>query len=57
MDKFSKYVSLDVHKATIAVSVADSSSSEVRYLGEIVNTPEAVNKLVKKLKCRSQDMI
>jgi transposase len=47
MNKFSKYVSLDVHKATIAVSVAYGSSSEARYVGEIVNTPEAINKLYK----------
>jgi transposase len=48
--KLSKYVGLDVHKATIAVSVTDGSSSEVRYVGEIVNTPEDINKLVKQLK-------
>lgn len=49
MKKFSKYVGLDVHKATIAVAVADSDGGETRYFGEIVNTPEAVSKLVKQL--------
>jgi transposase len=47
---FIKYVGLDVHKATIAVSVAQSNGGEVRYLGEIANTPEAVEKLVRQLR-------
>jgi transposase len=50
IDKFSNFVGLDVQEATIAVAVADSSSSEARFVGEIVNTPEAINKLVKQLK-------
>ncbi len=50
MKKFSKYVGLDVHKATIAVSVADAGGGEVRYVGEIGNTPEAIEKLVRQLK-------
>jgi len=49
MKEFSKYVGLDVHKATIAVSVAEAHGGEVRYVGEIVNTPEAIDKLVKQL--------
>lgn len=48
MKEFSKYVGLDVHKETIAVSVAERGG-EVRYVGEIGNTPEAVVKLVKQL--------
>lgn len=50
MKKFSKYVGLDVHKATIAVSVAESEGGEVRYHGEITNTPTAIEKLVSQLR-------
>jgi transposase len=48
MKQFSKYVGLDVHKETIAV--ADGVTNEVRFVGEIVNAPEAINKLIKQLK-------
>ena len=49
MKQFSKYIGLDVHKETIAVAVAESDGGEVRFFGEIVNTPEALDKLVKQL--------
>lgn len=49
MNKFSKYAGLDVHQETIAVAVADTGG-DVRYVGEIVNTPEAIKKLVTQLK-------
>ena len=48
MKEFSKFVGLDVHKETIAVSVAEGNGGEVRYLGEITNTPEAIEKMVKQ---------
>jgi transposase len=50
MNKSSKFVGLDVHKATIAVSVAESGQGEVRYIGEIANTAEAIIKLVRQLR-------
>lgn len=50
MEQFIKFVGMDVHKATIAVSVAESAGGEVRYLGEIVNTAEALAKLVRQLR-------
>lgn len=49
MDKFSKYVGLDVHKATVAVAIADSDGGEVRFYGTIANSPAAIGKLVKEL--------
>jgi transposase len=49
MEKY-KYVGLDVHKETIAVSVAEPDGGEVRYLGEVANTPDSVVKLVKRLR-------
>jgi transposase len=49
MEKY-KYVGLDVHKETIAVSVAEPDGGEVRYLGEVANTADSVVKLVKRLR-------
>lgn len=50
MNQFTKFVGMDVHKATIAVSVAEAGGGEVRYLGEIANTAEAMVKLVRQLR-------
>lgn len=57
MKQFSKYVGLDVHKATIAVSVAESGGGETRYVGEIANTAEAVEKWVKQLRKGGADLL
>ena len=43
------FVGLDVHKATIAVALAEAGGGEVRSYGVIPNTPRAVARLVKKL--------
>jgi transposase len=50
MQECSKYVGLDVHKETIAVSVAEGGGGEVRYVGEIANTAEAIEKLIRQLR-------
>ena len=49
MNKFSKYVGLDTHADTIAVSVADVCGGKPRYYGEIPNRPASVAQLVKKM--------
>jgi transposase len=50
MEKYSKFIGLDTHKETIAVSIADTKEKEVRYYGEIPNTEESLGKLVRQLK-------
>jgi transposase len=49
MNKMIHYLGLDVHKETIAVSIAPGHSTEVRRYGIINGSLEAVDKLVKKL--------
>jgi transposase len=48
MAEHSRFVGLDVHAETIAVAVAEPNG-EVRALGTIPNSAEAVGKLVRKL--------
>ena len=57
MEEFSKHIGLDVHKETIAVSVAEGNGGEVRFLGEIENTPEAIEKLIKHLRKPRTDLL
>jgi transposase len=49
MEKFSKYVGLDTHKETIAVSVADAAGGKARYFGDVANRPVAIRNLLKRL--------
>jgi len=49
MNKIIHYVGLDVHKDSIAVSIAPQNSTEVRRYGIIGGTLDAVDKLIKKL--------
>jgi transposase len=49
MNKIVHYIGLDVHKDSIAVSIAPQHSTEVRRYGIIGGTLDAVDKLVKRL--------
>src|SRR5271154_234348 len=50
MKTIRSFVGMDVHKATISISVAeDGRSGSVRFVGAIPNTPEAVRKMAKQL--------
>jgi transposase len=57
MKEFSKFIGLDVHKESIAVSVAEGNGGEVRYLGEIQNTPDAMTKLIKQLRTDKANLV
>lgn len=47
--KYTTFVGLDVHKDTIAVAVAKEGREAAESLGTIINSPEAIAKLVRKL--------
>ena len=50
MDETTTFIGLDVHKATVAVGIAENGrDGEVRFLGEIPNRPAAVARLAEKL--------
>jgi Transposase len=51
------FVGLDVHKATIAVSVTEGGrDGEVRHLGRVENRPEVVRRLVERLRRGGQEL-
>lgn len=51
------FVGLDVSKLHNAVAVADAGrKGEIRYMGEIANTPEATRKLVAKLSAKYDEL-
>jgi len=54
MKEFSKYVGLDVHKDTIAVSIADAGRSKARHYGTIKHTTAAVSALLKKINAEGE---
>jgi len=49
MNKKVHYIGLDVHKETIAVSIAPQNTTGVRRYGIIGGTLDAVDKLLKKI--------
>jgi len=58
MNKLSEaFVGIDTAKARNAIAVAEGGrGGEIRYLGELDNTPEAVIKLVRKLAARYEKL-
>ena len=44
------FIGLDVHKESVAVSIAPSNSAEVRFYGNIGGALGDVDRLIKKLK-------
>src|SRR3954462_13125103 len=52
------FVGLDTSKMKISVALAEEGrQGEVRFLGEIDNTPEAVRRLVSKLAGRHSELL
>ena len=52
------FVGLDVHKRMTAVAIAEPGrAGEVRFMGEIPSTPEALHRLVERLKGRHRRLI
>jgi len=56
MNKIVHYIGLDVHKETIAVSIAPQNSTEVRRYGIIGGTLDAMDKLIKKLAAENVEL-
>jgi transposase len=51
------FIGLDVHKRMTSVAIAESSrDGEVRFLGEIPSTPDALHRLVERLKGRPRQL-
>lgn len=48
-DVHAAYIGLDVHKASIAVSVAEAGRQAPEFRGEIPNEPRAIDQLVRQL--------
>ncbi len=50
MSDVTKYIGLAVHKATLAVAVAEGErGGEVRFVGTVANDDDEIRKLVKRL--------
>jgi len=49
LDRYGAYVGLDVHKATLAIAVAEPGRGDPVYQGDIPNKPKAVAKLIQRL--------
>jgi transposase len=58
MNQAQAFVGLDVHKDTIAVAVAEAGrDGEVRFWGNIPNTPDDVHRLATRFSTRYRDLV
>lgn len=57
MDKYSKFVGLDVHKESVVVAIAKQDRGDAMIYGSINNTPEAIEKLAKKMTARGERVL
>lgn len=51
------YVGLDAHQDTITVAIAESGRQDSDIIGTIINEPEAVTKLVKRLEKKGKELV
>ena len=57
MDETTMFIGLDVHKATIAVAVAEGGHREAaRYYGEIENSSAALSKLARSMDAQTSGL-
>lgn len=53
MDSFAGYVGLDVHKDSISAAIAETGrDGEIRFVGSIPNSPDAIEALLKRLEAK-----
>lgn len=57
MGNYSKHVGLDAHKETIVAAIAKQGGGDAMLYGEISNTPEAIEKLAKKMSAKGERVL
>ncbi len=57
MSKVIHFLGLDVHKESVAVSIAPSDSTEVRFYGTIGGSLDGMVRLIKRLLAAAPDVV